>query len=55
MSPNIWLFVRTLEMYRLAAERRDRETEPPAESATRSAALDIGEVSAANEVSSLMR
>ena len=55
MSPNIWLFVRTLEIHRLAVERRDRETAAPAEPAARSAALDTGEVSAANEVSSLMR
>ena len=55
MSPNIWLFVRTVEMHRLAAEHRDREAAPPAELAICSTALDTGEVSAANEVSSLMR
>lgn len=55
MSPNIGLFVRTFEIHRPAAERRDREAAPPAEPAARSITLDTSEVSAANEVSSLIR
>jgi hypothetical protein len=52
MSPNIWLFVRAVEIYCQDAERRKaaRLDEPAARSTT----SDIGEVSAANEVSSLM-